>query len=167
MCGVPVLTASVDMTIFGIAALHEIRQNLFLTEIPLVPTVRKRDYLSHSVLEPNALVSNLVAYFVVLDVFTVFFKRLTVGLAETFGQAKMEYLWISMADYKKIPAFKISVYILERHAMLQQHGMNIFRMELSNKEFSAQFVVWIITWKICWCDDSNYGWYFLCGRQRV
>lgn len=54
MCGVPVLTASVDMTIFGIAALHEIRQNLFLPEIPLVPTVRKKDYLSHSVLEPSA-----------------------------------------------------------------------------------------------------------------
>lgn len=35
------------------------------------------------------------------------------------------------------------------------------------KKISAQFVVWIITLKICWCDDSNYGWYFMCGMLTV
>lgn len=45
--------------------------------------------------------------------------------------------------------------------------MNIFSSGISNKNIPAQFVVWIITLKICWCDDSNYGWYFICAMLTV
>ncbi len=45
--------------------------------------------------------------------------------------------------------------------------MNIFSTGISNKNIPAQFVVWIITLKICWCDDSNYGWYFMCGILTI
>lgn len=45
--------------------------------------------------------------------------------------------------------------------------MNMLSTGISNKKIPAQFVVWIITLKICWCDDSNYGWYFMCGMLAV
>lgn len=74
-----------------------------------------------------------------------------------------------MTCYKRSPHF--SVYIVEEHALWQQRDMmNIFNTVISsnnNKKLSAQFVVWIITLKICWCDDSNYGWYFMCGMLTV
>lgn len=71
-----------------------------------------------------------------------------------------------MAWYKR--SLRFSVYILQKRAIWQQRNtMNIVGTGISNKNISAQIVVWIITLKICRCDDSNYGWYFTCGLLRV
>lgn len=71
-----------------------------------------------------------------------------------------------MAWYKR--SLRFSVYILQKRAIWQQRNtMNIVGTGISNKNISAQFVVWIITLKICRCDDSNYGWYFTCGLVTV
>lgn len=69
---------------------------------------------------------------------------------------------------QKIPTFKISVYILEKHAIWQQRDMmTIFSPGISNSNIPTQFVALTITLKICRCDDSNYGWYFMCGMLTV
>lgn len=47
---------------------------------------------------------------------------------------------------QKTPTFKISVYVLEEAAIWQRRDkLNIFSTEITDKNASAQFAVWIIT----------------------